>query len=626
MALRSPTGRRARLTIIFMVALVLIVLLLLIDGVANSHAFAVDHPTATSRAAATTATTLAASTSRPPPTRRAPNTEPAKPQPQLERRGGNANEKDMNDAADWLLDLIDVARNHTSDDNNNSSGDDEQFCSDLAEHMWAMEIPSLEKSLPGFVALLRRQRERHLAVAAGRPFAGQKYMVWSLSGGLGNRFLSLASTFVAAMLSERVFLMKDWFTPLPKNSKRNVPVIYASSRTEEYVLEPLDKLLDADDHRSRTRPRNSQLLCPLLPVMSLTEFEKLYPAEFYDEGGNRSTKRRASGASVASGATPVPPMHRPLEQHVKIDVSAKHDKSLARWNRFLCANLSERVDKHHPSFAAAAASTAAANDAQSTTAKSHFFSEKFVYVWTNQYYLPALYANPFHGSELATLLPPARAYTTLLRILALPSRSVLRRLAAFLDKERLLPRGYDAMQVRPFQTHVITSMSRAFDECYEKVVAARSRTSDVERGRSGDGGGRVFLATIWPQILAYFKQRYKHRVVTQTSEKSVNADQKTSDVEADQQALTDMLLLSLAQELFISPGSTFGVFAMAFGEVDVVKVNYARRGDDTRPLCERVTSHQACFGSWFQRDKIFHRMKALSCDLLSLPADLMNCS
>ena len=120
-----------------------------------------------------------------------------------------------------------------------TQADPEAFCAAQRERLWH----SLRAhAAPLLVKKLDEQRRRHEAVARGQPLPGQKYLVWSLSGGLGNRFLSLASTFMAAVLAERVFLMKDWFTPLPRGNTKQIPVIIPAPNSTEYFLEDLKRL------------------------------------------------------------------------------------------------------------------------------------------------------------------------------------------------------------------------------------------------------------------------------------------------------------------------------------------------------------------------------------------------
>jgi hypothetical protein len=446
------------------------------------------------------------------------------------------------------------------------------FCDEQRKRVW-QRLEAL--SPPALVARLREQRALHEAVARGEAPPRQKYLVWSLSGGMGNRFLSLASTFVAAIMSRRVFLMKDWFTQLPPGNVKQTPVILPSPNTADYFLEDLRKLF-AD------RPANDELLCPLLPMMSLSEFRRKYPKEF----------------DAANGA-----------EHAKVDIAARHDKTLRRWDHFLCRRLD--------------AQSGAADTARNDTI---FFPERFVYVWTNQYYLPALFANPHHAAELQRMFPDGTPFQDVLGLLAIPSLPVVKKLRAFFDREGaagpgphlVAPRAagvgegsFDALQIRAFRNHEINSMARDFDTCWSKV---RSRDATAAQREP------FFLASMHAEVRSYFAAQYGSHARTQAPP---TKDQCTSgNATCDQEAFADMMLLGLSRRLFVSPGSTFGMFVAAFAELPP----YAVREHGS---CRVIPNVEPCFGAWFRRDHLLRRSMAkpspLSCTLARVPPKIINC-
>ena len=497
------------------------------------------------------------------------------------------------------------------------------FCRHMRSIVWARFVespPHLRKtSSAGYVSAslqraLRRQLAMHRAVEDGRPMPGQKYVVWSLSGGLGNRFQSLASTFVLALVSRRVLLLKDWFMPLPPNSKHNVPIVFPNSRTDEYPLEPLQKLFwdggKGGNTGLETGPRSplEALMCPLLPMMSLTRFRRKYPSEF--------------GAAKGHGAVAPSSL-----DHVKVDISARHDKSLRRWNRFLCSDTALGADvasssDFKPSFA---------TKRKGAVSMTTFFDEKFVYVWTNQYYLPGLFANPAHADELHDMFPnqpSMQVYNLLVKLLVIPSRPVMATVASFAAANVELDVGrHVSLQIRAFQVHVMDHMARGFDECLGML--RRSNESKIV-SRS------FFLASMHPPVRAFLIKAHGSGVVKSLAPAS--SEQGTGrGPRLDQEALADMVLLAMSRHVFISPGSTFGSFIGAFGDILPRMTRWYLHGDVGRhtleSMCPLVASTQPCFAAWFKYDHLFHRSSVgsnasneLSCGLRAIPSHAMHCS
>ena len=492
-----------------------------------------------------------------------------------------------------LLDLSNTSHDAASQTAAPTPEEAAAHCKAMREKVWE-ELAEVVS--PQFYAALLEQRARHEAVAEGRPFAGQAYLIWSLSGGVGNRFLSMASTFVAAMLSQRVFLMKDWFTKLPPQGAKQIPVVHTSPRTNEYNLEDLAKLFSKEELAKR--PPNEALLCPLLPMMSLTEFYRKYPQEF-----------------LSSGTL------SPHPEHAKVDISHRHDKTLKRWNRILCSNFSNRGDRDD-------VGSGGRRMAAPGKVGAYFFPEKFVYIWTNQYYLPALFANPIHGEQLREWFPSGGPYGALLRVIAIPSLVVMRRVHHFLRVNHFVPRSYDALHIRSFLPTAMASMARAFSRCIDEHAQSTlkmdlSLEPTSAQPRAAAPVKPFFLASFHPEVRDYFKGKYgANRTRIQAAPPFI---QNTGNLDSDREALADLLLLASAETLFVSPKSTFGVFAAALGNRLPVQVVYYRSTD----TCHRVKSNQPAFGSWFRYDSLGHKgatapNSLIHCKLLPIPPDIMN--
>ncbi|CUG87889.1 galactoside 2-alpha-L-fucosyltransferase-like protein, putative [Bodo saltans] len=481
----------------------------------------------------------------------------------------------------WVETLLHFYRLHGADN----------YCSEVRRFVLDTLVASDSAFTPELAALLQRQHRMHEAVANGTPLSNQTYLIWSLSGGLGNRFQSLVSTFMLALLSERVLLLKDWFTPLPKNSKHNKPLIFPAPYTDEYQLEALQKLFWFSNplvSESQPRAENSKLICPIFPMMTVSQFQSQYPSHFGDA-------KRAVPSKLG---------------HVKIDLSARHDKKLLRWTRVACGNVSDHSKD---------------SDTKFNSDRMHFFfPETFVYIWTNQYFLPLLFANPFHGAQMRRLLP-VKPYSTLLRLLVIPSADVMRRVALFFDMQEkrfpqqpLVPGKYVALQVRAFSFPEMPDLAKAFLKCL--------------KGSSKRHGEPFFLASMHEPIRSAFASTYNASILRMQSER-VAGDQHTGKgADADIEALVDMLLLALGNKVFLSPGSTFGTFSAAFGDIPAVRVNW-KEMNSQRSVCEALLSLQPCFGSWYKYDHLFQRSNLgsnrsnndIPCTLRPLPTDVMFC-
>eukprot|EP01064_Diplonema_japonicum_P037788 TRINITY_DN8971_c0_g1_i2.p1 TRINITY_DN8971_c0_g1~~TRINITY_DN8971_c0_g1_i2.p1 ORF type:complete len:534 (+),score=112.15 TRINITY_DN8971_c0_g1_i2:35-1636(+) len=185
-----------------------------------------------------------------------------------------------------------------------SSMTNADYCNKLNETIWqelidaARGVPGRLLASPELKKLLKQQHELHRLVAAGQEPAGQRYLVWSLSGGVGNRMQAMVSTFLAAMLSKRVLLLKDWFAT---TSKKGTPAPKETSATHDWLLEPM--LAFTSSHR------NDELLCSPFPILHLSDFSKRYPRYF--------------GPAFK-------------DEHVKVDIISKHDKHFRSWKKISC--------------------------------------------------------------------------------------------------------------------------------------------------------------------------------------------------------------------------------------------------------------------------------------------------
>eukprot|EP00659_Diplonema_papillatum_P019106 gene19106-29420_t len=449
---------------------------------------------------------------------------------------------------------------------------EDEYCAALNESIWSELLGASGNRLQASDELkrvLREYLEVARLVADGKEPEGQRYLVWSLSGGLGNRMQAMVSTFAAALLSNRVLLLKDWFT---KTVKNGVP--------REKVRSTVDADLFAEDLSflgTRGLPPNAAILCAAAPIIHLRDFAKLYPKYF------------APKSAWATG------------HHVKVDVISAHDKHGYFWSKLACK------------------------------APAAFPSEKpvkFTYVWSNQYYLPIFWSNPETSRAMAAWFPSRDAFGPLSRFLIRPAQPVEAAAEAFVcarfhrasaprggvfapQADAAAPRGADAaaslrayralppgthgrpaylgLQLRAFRPKKMTEMAADADACLQEHY-----------GKALEGGAPVYLASLHDPIRRYYEAKYKARVAT--VEDAARGEQETGSVEADREAFAAMLVLGRTADFFLSPGSTFGSFTAGyFGRRPVQLHTMGTR------RCSRMTSSQPCFMVW--RRTTFRRVQ-----------------
>jgi hypothetical protein len=344
-------------------------------------------------------------------------------------------------------------------------------------------------------------------------------------------------------------------------------------------------------------------------MMALRDFRALYPHEF----------DRSSAATTVRTSDP-----RSHVEHAKVDVAAKHDRTLRRWNRFLCTNMTTPVE-YTPALnggalaapgwsvrAVAPPHRGSPSAASEGDPMRFFFPERFVYVWTNQYFLPAFYANPFHNAQMRAWFPDDRPYRTLVRALVLPSQPVARAVRAFFTAHAIAPLTYDALQIRAFQDSTIAPLAHAFAQCLGPRQAVQAAASPV------------FLASQHAAARAIILKHYAGEGQVHVNAPPREA-QVTGNAQHDQEALTDMMLLALGRTLHASRGSTFGSFVAAFTDVPTVVVGLDKR-DASKVYCTPLTRTEPCFASWVWYDAIPRRGAGkLTCKLAAIPENAMSC-
>ncbi|KEG11781.1 hypothetical protein DQ04_02291110 [Trypanosoma grayi] len=455
------------------------------------------------------------------------------------------------------------------------------FCDSMVKWVWEEVIPF--RYSHKFRNALAAHRRRHMAVSTGNPEVDQKYIIWSLSGGLGNRVQALTSVLMSALLSERVLLLKDWFTPLRSSKSPPVrPILLPFAKnvneTEVFRYEDLRELFWFSNGESTPRAPNEFMFCSLFPMMSLSEFERIYPDEFRNHNYSHDIVPFKNG-------------------HAKIDIRAGHDKNLKLWKHFACGDplIGRGID---------------------------FFSrQRFVYVWTNQYFLPIFYVNKRTSSVVKSWIKKD-PFRSMLPLVFLPARPVMYRvLRRMRSSPRIQNRKYVGLHIRSFkqqdESRLIASFSICVRQFLDKVTFPNM----------------FFLATMSQEAKNHFsilQSTSKSRFVVQET-KGKNEKQSTGQgVVQEWEAVTDVVLLSLSRHIFLSPTSTFGFLAAAAGEIEAITVVSDRYvsgglGDRTCMMLNGNVVTEPCFTSWFRLDSIGSRRHHIGCEMDFLPSWSLEC-
>ncbi|ORC92581.1 putative galactoside 2-alpha-L-fucosyltransferase-like protein [Trypanosoma theileri] len=479
--------------------------------------------------------------------------------------------------ASMIINDLDDSLPNTSDGN---SSENKNFCNIMVNWVWKEVIPFRYND--EFREVLLSHRKRHLAVSNGQPEIGQKYIIWSLSGGLGNRIQSLGSIFIAALLSKRVLLMKDWFTPL-RSSKASpikptlLPFVNSGNKIETFRYENLRELFWFSNNESSPRISNEFMFCGLFPMMSLKEFEEMYPNEFRKHENTKEVE-----------------LYK--DSHVKIDIRARHDKKLNLWKHFACTD----PESHEIDF---------------------FSKQKFVYIWTNQYFLPLFYVNK-RTKNIINNWFSTNPFRSILPLIFLPSHPVMFRV---LQTMRLNPflkkRQFVGMHIRSFRRNEILHLVKSFSYCVNRLIDESNSLQNF------------FLATMHSTVKTYFNDLpLKGKAKFFTIESAQTTDEQSTGQGSVQEweALTDVVLLSLSKHLFLSPSSTFGFLAAAAGEIESITIVNTKESFNhlKKDMCSVLDGNivgEPCFASWFRLDSIGHRRHQIGCEMDEMPAWSLKC-
>ena len=432
-----------------------------------------------------------------------------------------------------------------------------EYCRLLDEALWAeidgddassaaADRPRRLLASQALKRLLKKQHRLHRLVAEGREPEGQRYLVWSLSGGVGNRMESLVSTFLAAMLSGRVLLVKDWFA---KTQKKGKPM------PKEYHNGMLLEVLEAAAAAGGV-PHNSEILCESLPMMHLRDFRAAYPHYFAAEA---------------------------RKEHIKVDIVGKHDKHYTKWSKLACA---------HPT------------EFPSPDVKFTYLWTNQYYLplfWANPTVrgtMQELFPDGDGFGPLSRfLLRPNQVVEAVVEKFvcahAQKKPGGAARAGGFLTRQDPSFTNLVGLQMRAFRPNKMVEMAKDFDACLARQPGREAQQREA---------ATYFVASLHKPMRDYFTKKYRGRVVALDAE--ARGEQETGSVSGDVEALANILILGRTADFLVSPGSTFGSFAAGYYSRLPVQMHTMGSGG----ACTRLASPDPCFISWLRVDKLLQRM------------------
>ena len=214
-----------------------------------------------------------------------------------------------------------------------------------------------------------------------------------------------------------------------------------------------------------------------------------------------------------------------------------------------------------------------------STEQSYYHLVPWVYINGCFYYLPKLFAIPAFRPVLEELFPDKLALTHLLRTAFLPLDEVWRRIdqiySLYLrnaDRRVGLQVRYRDGEKEFNSTHQLISdgivkcalENHLFPEPSAKRVSPLNQTLTPKARYQTS----VFIASLYPSLHDYLGETYTRNPPEMEDVSIIQVtrwkEQRFND-EEDKQALTEIISLSLADYLFVTPLSTFGGMAQGYG-------------------------------------------------------------
>ncbi|KAL3675249.1 hypothetical protein R1sor_025197 [Riccia sorocarpa] len=228
------------------------------------------------------------------------------------------------------------------------------------------------------------------------------------------------------------------------------------------------------------------------------------------------------------------------------------------------------------------------------------------------YSIPKLFAIPAFRATLEELFPSKLVLTRVLRSVMLPNDSVWNQIIAAdaqhlkkADRRVGLQIRYRYNQVEYDEKNSL--LNERILKCglgNEFLPALRGNATDEKAGVQSNFAWKVFVASLFPGFVNYANENYvSHRKMNGEVVSLVQLSQQkiqSYGLEVDQQSLVEIFLLSFSDDLVVSPLSTFGGVAQAYGNLLPWYLEFRNDGVKRAP-CQRAQTVDVCYQEADQR-------------------------
>jgi xyloglucan fucosyltransferase len=260
----------------------------------------------------------------------------------------------------------------------------------------------------------------------------------------------------------------------------------------------------------------------------------------------------------------------------------------------------------------------------------------WVFLQGNQHFLPKLFVIPSFRTTLESLFPSRLVLTHVLRRSILPGDSVWQRVEQVREMQpdyahrRLgIQIRYTDSQLEPLHLWEMRAQKCALENGmlpqHEQAAArsdlTRTSQSNSSTAESNPGDAQsvddsaasasavnhtttvVFIASLYDTLERYLRSDYLQQPPANTGEQvtvvqlTSNHQQSLFSREEDEQALVEIILLSLSDDVIVSPRSSFGNVAHSYGALQpwVIASQDVIEGDLQQAGCLKAQSLEACY-------------------------------
>ncbi|KAF8740584.1 hypothetical protein HU200_013800 [Digitaria exilis] len=232
----------------------------------------------------------------------------------------------------------------------------------------------------------------------------------------------------------------------------------------------------------------------------------------------------------------------------------------------------------------------------------------WLFMWTDNYFVPGLFLTPPFTGELEAMFPEKGAvFYHLGRYLFHPTNAVWHAVTSYYHSNLAGARRRVGLQVRVFQKKQPPQV--VLDQLLscvrgEKLVPVPETTTAAANG-SASSGDAVLVTSLSSWYYERVREEYGGRVAGGVHQPSHEGRQRWRDAAHDMRALSEMYLLSMCDVLVTSGYSTFGYVAQGLAGLRPWVMARApmwaddwREGlDPSEPPCRRAASAEPCFHS-----------------------------